>query len=102
MFPSVFGSHHHIMTLSRLLALALLAALAVAGAAAPTAQSIPDWAAPSAPAAPAEQMQAVPCPPGQTGDPCAGGVPAQVPLDGGLSLLALAGGAYAVRKLRQS
>lgn len=38
----------------------------------------------------------VPDPPGN------GSAPRQVPLDGGLTLLALAGGAYAVRRLRQS
>ena len=41
-------------------------------------------------------VHAQPPPPG------GGNPPAQVPIDGGLSLLAIAGGAYAVRKLRQS
>lgn len=57
--------------------------------------SLPDWAAPSTPmdAGPSvESMSAPPNPPG---------APSQVPLDGGLGLLALAGGAYAARKLRQ-
>ncbi|MEM6784600.1 MAG: hypothetical protein AAF624_12800 [Bacteroidota bacterium] len=59
-----------------------------------TAQSVPDWAAPSAapaPEAPAP-TEAVPTLPGN---------PTQVPIDGGLGLLALAGAGYAARKLKQ-
>ena len=69
-----------------------------------TAQNLPSWAAP-AESAPAEASQfAPPCPPGQTdtGSGCVGDPPAQVPLDGGLGLLALAGGAYAARRLRRA
>ena len=77
-------------------ALKLGAIIAFAFSLPAAAQSVPGWAAPSSPsAAPApavNQMQ----PPGTPGS----GAPTQVPLDGGLTLLALAGGAYAVRKLR--
>lgn len=59
--------------------------------------SLPDWAAPSAPVdRPSPSVESV-----AFGPPNPPGVPAQVPLDGGLGLLALAGGAYAARKLRQ-
>jgi len=58
-----------------------------------TAQSLPDWAAPAPPPAASSSSGIPPDPPG---------TPAQeVPLDGGLALLALAGGAYAARRLRQ-
>ena len=63
-----------------------------------SSQSLPDWAAPSgggvatAPQSDARVGNHVPPPPE---------VPPQVPIDGGLSLLALAGGAYAVRRLRK-
>ena len=89
------------MTLPRSLPLVLAAALALA--AAPSAQSVPGWAAPqtAAPAAPAQA--GVPCPPGQTGPGCTGAPPTQsVPLDGGLGLLAAAGGLYAARRLRRA
>ncbi|MEM8601158.1 MAG: hypothetical protein AAGF99_14655 [Bacteroidota bacterium] len=62
------------------------------------AQSLPDWAAPSVPPSaspPAFEetpTEAVPTLPG---------APTQVPIDGGLGLLALAGAGYAVRKLKQ-
>ena len=76
----------------------LLASLLVAPA---SAQSLPEWARPSEPVNPygpesadGPFAQAAPDPPP---------VPvAPVPLDGGLGLLALAGGAYAVRRLRTS
>ena len=76
----------------------VLSLLAVLAAMAPAAaQSVPSWAAPSdAPPVSAT----VPGPddgPGTPGDPG----PAEVPLDGGLGLLALAGGAYAARRLRR-
>ena len=59
----------------------------------PATQSLPGWAAPSAPPPPSASSGMPPDPPG---------APAQeVPLDGGLALLALAGGAYAARRLRQ-
>ena len=56
--------------------------------------SLPEWAAPSAPyeAPDVDAMSAPPDPPA---------TPDQVPLDGGLGLLALAGGAYAAKKLRE-
>ena len=74
-----------------LLAAALMLAAPVAGA-----QSMPEWASPSY----------TPPPPGPTpmatpGVPGGGGPVTQTPVDGGLGLLALAGGAYAVRRLRQ-
>jgi len=78
---------------ARLVAAALLLALCAGPLA---AQSLPDWAKPSpipSPMSP-EAMMAPPTLPG------GGGVPTQVPIDGGLGLLALAGGAYAVRRLR--
>lgn len=78
----------------RILALFALAAL-VAGPV--LAQSLPDWAEPSGPAAPEAQMMPPPAPGGGGGS-----APTQVPLDGGLSLLALAGVGLAARKLRQS
>ena len=63
-----------------------------------SAQSVPEWAAPNAPSAPAAESAVMPPQtPGGTGN-----APTQVPLDGGLGLLALAGGALAVRKLRRA
>ena len=62
-----------------------------------SAQSLPDWAAPSGPTPSQTQAQPPPPPGGGPG----GAAPAQVPLDGGLTLLALAGAGYAARKLRQ-
>ncbi|MEO0560090.1 MAG: hypothetical protein AAF170_18130 [Bacteroidota bacterium] len=60
------------------------------------ATAVPDWAAPSPPVEQsgptAESMTTPPNPPG---------TPTQVPVDGGLGLLALAGGAYAFKKLRE-
>ena len=93
------------MTFSR--ALAALA-LALTLAPAPRAQSLPDWAAPSVyeapPAATPDGLASlVPCPPGQTDDGSGGCVPnppTQVPVDGGLGLLALAGAGLAARRLR--
>lgn len=71
----------------------LFVALVVGFAASASAQSLPDWAAPHKPASPTAAPQAVPDPPAE---------PTPVPLDGGLGLLALAGGAYAARRLRAS
>jgi len=75
--------------------LLLAAALSLAAPLA-LAQSIPSWAQPSVIAGSSDPsaMMAPPVLPG------GGAAPAQVPLDGGLSLLALAGSAYAVRRLR--
>jgi len=58
---------------------------------------LPDWAAPAAiesstPESPGPDIAYMP--------PMPGGAPAQVPVDGGLSLLALAGAGYAARRLR--
>ena len=74
--------------------LLLMAAIGLAPLAA-SSQSMPSWAAPSSPQA------ADPAPPQKDDAPPPPGVPQQVPIDGGLGLLALAGGAYAVRKLRK-
>ena len=69
--------------------LALAFALAVPAA----AQSLPGWAAPAAPEAPPDgEVAALP--------PSPGAPPAQVPIDGGLALLAIAGAGYAARRLR--
>ena len=71
--------------------LPLLAALAAAPLAG--TPSLPDWARVGAPAAPPPSAVTTPGVPS--------GPPVQsVPLDGGLGLLALAGGAYAARRLR--
>ena len=82
--------------------LVLAAMIALASAAASfspaAAQSLPEWAAPS---------RGVGDPPPVEGDPpcpplgCSGGGPEEVPVDGGLALLALAGGAYACGRLRE-
>ena len=77
-----------------------LAILCLAGEAAtaqtvtdPATQSLPDWAAPSVPSAAPASAGVPPDPPAAP--------PQAVPLDGGLTLLALAGGAYAARRLRR-
>ena len=81
----------------RIVALLVLSVLAFDA----TAQSLPDWARPSngtvaqAPDAPYDGRGDCP-----RFDECA--EPPPVPIDGGLSLLALAGGAYAVRRLRKN
>lgn len=74
--------------------LLLLAAIGLSPLAT-SAQSLPGWAAPSEPVAPVQAAD----PPGPPGG---SNVPQQVPIDGGLGLLALAGGAYAAKRLRQS
>lgn len=61
-----------------------------------TAQSLPQWAQPSDPGAPVS-----PDVPVQELTPTPPGTPALVPIDGGLGLLALAGGAYAAARLRR-
>ena len=73
-----------------LLALTLTLSLPVA---AQNDLGLPDWAAPSPPA---EVPDMAP-----VSGPGLPSTPDPVPLDGGLGLLALAGGAYAARKLRQ-
>ena len=85
--------------------LLLAGALALALSTAPSAQGVPDWAAPSAPTQSdgGGLASLVPCPPGQTDDGMGGCVPnppTQVPIDGGLGLLALAGAGLAARRLR--
>ncbi|MEM6782143.1 MAG: hypothetical protein AAF624_00215 [Bacteroidota bacterium] len=77
-----------------MLRLVFCLALAVFLAVPLSAQSLPDWAAPSAAPSPSEAppAEAVPTVPS---------APTQVPIDGGLGLLALAGAGYAARRLRQ-
>ena len=90
--------------MARLLTLVCLAAFAAVPA---SAQSLPDWAAPATPVEAdggSGFASMVPCPPGQTDDGSGGCIPnppTQVPVDGGLGLLALAGGALAARRLRR-
>lgn len=82
-------------SVNALVSSAALAAALLVTAVPSSAQSLPSWAEPSAPSA----FMSPPDPGGSPGTP---GTPAQsVPLDGGLSLLAAAGGALAVRRLRQ-
>ncbi len=78
--------------MARFLLLAAFLAAPIAAFAAGNAQGVPDWASPSVPEAPMEasNIQA-PTPPV---------TPPIVPLDGGLSLLALAGAGYAAKRLR--
>jgi hypothetical protein len=82
--------------------LVLLVALGLSSVA---AQSVPSWAAPSPPAPPATPSQYPGGTPPPSGPPAPPGTPTQypatVPIDGGLGLLAVAGGAYAVSKLRR-
>lgn len=92
------------------LRLALCVLLAAPLLAPASAQSLPDWAAPSASDIVTVEEGSgfdlrVPCPPGSTDDGMGGCIPnppPQVPVDGGLSLLALAGMAYASRRLRRA
>ena len=80
----------------RFLILSLGIALAVvvpSASAQETATALPDWAAPGPPPSYTSEA-AVSTPPNPPS------APAQVPLDGGLGLLALAGGVYAARRLR--
>ncbi|MEL6770980.1 MAG: hypothetical protein AAFP18_07940 [Bacteroidota bacterium] len=81
------------MSMDRLRFCVLLVCLALGSRPAATAQSLPDWAAPSSPPPTFEEppAEAVPTLPGD---------PTQVPIDGGLGLLALLGVGYAARKLR--
>jgi hypothetical protein len=83
------------MTLRSLVTLSLLLVAPAASAAGP--QSLPDWASPSATAAPAPTADMTPGTPSPPQPPAE---PPAVPLDGGLSLLALAGAGYATKKLR--
>jgi hypothetical protein len=62
---------------------------------------LPSWAEPTQPDR--GQLEPRDTDPGPTtNQPSLPGDPSQVPVDGGLSLLALAGAGYAARKLRQS
>ena len=79
-----------------LLRLAALAALALFLAPAASAQALPSWAAPET----APKPDAGPAGPTAALPPDPGGPVTQVPLDGGLALLALAGAALAARRLR--
>ena len=77
-----------------------LTAVALFALAPAWSQSVPSWAAPSG--AEPDRATAMASPPDPGGPPGTPGTPTQsVPLDGGLGLLALAGGAYAARRLRQ-
>ena len=74
----------------------LLAAALTLAAPGALAQAVPDWAKPLSP--PSSGASAMSAPPGLPGGSSA---PTQeVPIDGGLGLLALAGGALAARRLR--
>lgn len=76
-----------------MLRLVALSALVFSSAA--LAQNVPDWAAaPEAPAASEDNFGPGPPPPPPP--------PPNVPLDGGLGLLALAGAGYAARRLSKS
>lgn len=74
--------------------IALLALALTGSATAGLAQSIPSWARPSEPPAPVHMDPGDG--PGTPDDPG----PPEVPIDGGLGLLAAAGAAYAARRLR--
>lgn len=76
---------------SRLLSAALVALLAAPAALAGGPGDVPSWAAPVDPPAADAPMAMPPTPTTSS---------AQVPVDGGLGLLALAGGLYAARRLR--
>jgi len=81
----------------RLLALSVLVLSFVAVSMPAAAQSVPSWASPIGGADSAPD----PTPP-MMAPPNAPGTPTQVPVDGGLGLLALAGAGYAARRLRKS
>ncbi len=84
---------HSVFRVAALAVAVLLAGMFVTDA---TAQSVPDWAAPGGGVVTEAQSN-----PGGGSPPPPPEVPPQVPIDGGLTLLALAGGAYAVRRLRK-
>lgn len=79
----------------RTLGLALCFGLPLAAAAQTNVQPLPDWLTPQPQTVEAPPPQAFP----QAGDNCCD--PPPVPVDGGLSLLALAGAGYAARRLRK-
>ena len=76
------------------LGIALAVVVAPSASAQETATALPDWAAPGPPPSYTSEAAAASAPPNPPS------APAQVPLDGGLGLLALAGGVYAARRLR--
>ena len=78
-------------------ALGLALALSVTVA---QAQSLPDWAAPSEQDATGGPTSVPSAPNSALLPPTVPGTPSPVPLDGGLTLLALAGAGLAARKLR--
>ena len=79
------------MSIRLLAAGALLLAAPAAFAAGPG--TVPDWASsPAAPTAPSEPVAVMPPTPPST--------PTPVPVDGGLTLLAIAGAGYATKRLR--
>ena len=84
---------HTVFRVAALAVAVLLAGMFVTDA---TAQTVPDWAAPSGGVA-----TEAPSNSGGGGPPNPPTTPPPVPIDGGLGLLALAGGAYAVRRLRK-
>lgn len=83
----------------RTLGAALCLGLPLSAVAQTNLQPLPDWLTPQASEAPTPGGPSTPgfSPPG--GDACCD--PPPVPVDGGLSLLALAGAGYAVRQLRR-
>lgn len=80
------------MTIRLFTLFALMSAAPVALAAGPG--STPDWASPAVPATPPDNNMGPGVPPNPPTAPPA------VPVDGGLTLLALAGAGYATKKLR--
>ena len=87
------------LVLSVLLLLAPLDA-APSGGSLDRLSEVPSWASPSA-AAPSAAPSATASRGGMVDPPTPGGVPAAIPVDGGLALLAAAGLGYGVRRLRR-
>jgi hypothetical protein len=83
----------------RTLGVALGLALPLGTAAQTNVQPLPDWLAPQAAEAPPPMEAPMPGEPPMGGDNCCDPPPA--PVDGGLSLLALAGAGYAAHRLRR-
>ena len=85
-------------SVTRIVALLVLSLLAFEA----TAQSVPSWARSSnGTAAQAPDARTAPPAECETLSGCSL-APPPVPIDGGLSLLAFAGGAYAIRRLRKN
>ena len=87
-----------IHTRALLAALVLLAAPAAGAQGLP--QSLPDWLQPQSAQGPDDPPGFPGTPGGPQGPPGFPSAPEPVPIDGGLSLLALAGAGYAVHRLR--